>query len=436
DHNLDLSLHSESLDLLVKAILSFPSVIPKLLSKASISYGSEIQNLILFKPVLYGDQNVLTKMELLCGLFVERNFSLYRSREAAQWIKAGIDLALERYYLAQSLVPNFDPNSTVTFETSDPYLSAGFEISMTYCTYNVSFNLCRHIIASDYKSLSSKLPPETTKLHSFDYDPLPPVDDINSIAEFLNSSNSSRISQRFEHSTIEEIMNDLENTHFEDGLMERVLRRILPWIRRENPDADLADFIDTINVSDSDPDLDIIEDADDLATTFQQDDAQNSNDRINGNQDTSIDHNDENIDTTNHNSPLNSQNPELLHNTGSNNTEVIWEMQRPHGETSNIQAESHGSRLIGLLRQSLNPLRHVANTILSRGSSSQQLDVYDQLHAEGLNSTNSNSNTLNSANSTTTTDTDSVNQNNEISDALDLDRNSDYSFSDDDAADI
>ncbi|OLY84500.1 Transcription factor 25 [Smittium mucronatum] len=356
DYNLDLSLHTQSLDLLTKAILCFPSVIPKLLSKASISYGPEIEDLIFFKPILSIDQESYTHMELLCSLFVERNFSLYRSREASHWIKAGIDSALQRYYEARSLIVDFDFKKTVAFDTTDPDLKMGFELSQNYCTYIIPYTLSRHIIASDFKSLSSKLPPEIVKNHSFDYDPLPPSDDINIVNEFLNNQEGTNLSRQFRSSDIDGILDDLDNTNFDDGLMERVLRRILPWIRREAPGADLRDFIDNIGSSESDNDLEPFGDADNMATIFNLDGSLD----VDPNQDlhysTSLENQDFDPSST-------SSFPE----DGQNTAPVIWEFQSVNDEDSsrNSQNESGGNRLINMLRQSLNPLRQAAISIFS-----------------------------------------------------------------------
>ncbi|KAJ2703753.1 hypothetical protein FB645_003774 [Coemansia sp. IMI 203386] len=164
---------SSSTDLLVEAILVFPTAIPPLLSKANIDVDPVILTHPYFQDEHIPDTTELTHMQLAVQMFVERHKSLYRTPETGRWLQEGLLLALERIALAEA--------TGIDDATSERSRAAKRRL----CTYVVPENISRHVLVADMESMKAGLPEHIRSAESFAFDPLPPKDSINVYDEFL-----------------------------------------------------------------------------------------------------------------------------------------------------------------------------------------------------------------------------------------------------------
>ncbi|OMH83099.1 hypothetical protein AX774_g3397 [Zancudomyces culisetae] len=257
-----------------------------------------------FKPILVSEEfeQGYTVMELLASAFVERSGSLYRSREAGQWLKLGVSRAIELVNNSETDKIESSPDKFINCES---LLALGNSVKEELCTYVIPLNLSRHIVASDYQTLISKLPESIKSNDSFAFDPLPPPDDINPTTLLLDNYgldrrglNNRESLTRFAERLLAELNNrnprprphprgnnddddddfdlDLDNGH-EPGIT-RILRAFLPWLRNNNNYN--ADEIDEIEQLLQQQNL-----ADDTTTTTTTNDNGNDNDNDNNTND-------------------------------------------------------------------------------------------------------------------------------------------------------
>ncbi|KAJ1919233.1 hypothetical protein H4219_002083 [Mycoemilia scoparia] len=225
--------HRDSIDLLVKAILKFPTIIPPLFSKISLEIPSEIVGYSYFEPKVVPTEKSKTWMELMVDLFIEYNVSLYKVPEVSSWLQEGLMIAMS--YLE-------DPNSL----TNNESILTSHEINDLTCTYLVSKSISRHILIFGHSHLMSGLPESITSQTHFDFDPIPPEDDINPYEEFLYNNDMLGASG------LRGI--GLEGLPREGAeAIVRLLRRFIPWAGGNNPQAD-RDGDDDNNDDDSDSD--------------------------------------------------------------------------------------------------------------------------------------------------------------------------------------
>ncbi|PVV05180.1 hypothetical protein BB560_000306 [Smittium megazygosporum] len=240
-HSLNMKHHEKSLKLLVKAILTFPTVIPKLFSKASISIPQKIAEHKYFKEVSSSFESAYTHLEVLVDIFAERNSNLYRSREASQWLNQGVNLVLERLYDA-GIDPDIDPYTPFQKDfITDTDILQGIRMTEKYCKYEIPINVARHVIISDYTQIIAKFPQSLIERHQFAFDPLPPPNDINEFSDLLNHHQMQDWSGLSE-SNVRDLIDELENYDNPDDFMGRIVRRILPWLRQQPLDARLGDL--------------------------------------------------------------------------------------------------------------------------------------------------------------------------------------------------
>ncbi|KAJ1806230.1 hypothetical protein LPJ56_006421 [Coemansia sp. RSA 2599] len=164
---------ASSTDLLVEAILTFPTVVPPLISKANIDVDPVVLTHPYFQDEHIPDSSELTHMQLVVQLFVERHSSLYRTPETGRWLQEGLVLALERIALMEST--GLDDATTGRYQDAKRRL----------CTYVIPENISRHVLVADMESMKAGLPEQIRSAESFAFDPLPPKDSINVYDEFL-----------------------------------------------------------------------------------------------------------------------------------------------------------------------------------------------------------------------------------------------------------
>ncbi|KAJ2065108.1 hypothetical protein GGI17_000519 [Coemansia sp. S146] len=149
-----------SMELLVQAILKFPTVVPVLWSKANVGVDDVVLTHPYFQDEVIADTSAMTHMQLVVQLFVERHTPLYRTPEVARWMQEGLLLALE------SIARNDTPQSK-------------YEAQKRLCTYVIPENISRHVLVADLEVLKAGLPEDIRTAESFAFDPLPPKDDVN-----------------------------------------------------------------------------------------------------------------------------------------------------------------------------------------------------------------------------------------------------------------
>ncbi|KAI8323357.1 DUF654-domain-containing protein [Martensiomyces pterosporus] len=174
---------SRSLELLVRAILTFPTVVPPLWSKANIDIDPVILTHPYFQDEQIPDESAMTHMQLIVQLFVERNYPLYRTPEALRWLQEGLLLALER--IARADADNAGGSADEDIARKDAN-------KKRLCTYVIPENISRHVLVADMEALKAGLPEEIRSAESFAFDPLPPASDINVYDELLGSGQLGR----------------------------------------------------------------------------------------------------------------------------------------------------------------------------------------------------------------------------------------------------
>ncbi|KAJ2858357.1 hypothetical protein J3B02_000329 [Coemansia erecta] len=162
-----------SMDLLVEAILIFPTVIPPLISKANIDVDPVVLTHPYFQDEHIPDSSELTHMQLVVQLFVERHSSLYRAPEVSRWLQEGLLLALERIAMIEST------------DADDVTAGRNREAKRRLCTYVIPENISRHVLVADMEAMKAGLPEQIRSAESFAFDPLPPKSNINVYSEFL-----------------------------------------------------------------------------------------------------------------------------------------------------------------------------------------------------------------------------------------------------------
>ncbi|KAJ2788236.1 hypothetical protein GGI15_000041 [Coemansia interrupta] len=163
-----------SMDLLIDAILTFPTVIPSLMSKANIDIDPVVLTHPYFQDEHIPDTTELTHMQLLVQLFVERHSALYRTPEVSRWLQEGLLLALERVVLMDD-------------RDEDAVVERRQAAKRRLCTYVVPENISRHVLVADMEAMKAGLPEDVRSAESFAFDPLPPRDNINVYEDVLGA---------------------------------------------------------------------------------------------------------------------------------------------------------------------------------------------------------------------------------------------------------
>ncbi|KAJ1734762.1 hypothetical protein LPJ61_000902 [Coemansia biformis] len=166
-----------STDLLVEAILVFPTVVPALWTKANISVDPVVLTHPYFLDEQIPDESAMTHMQLLVQMFVERNGALYRTPEVGRWLQEGLLLALEQIALGGAGARDITADAAVV----ERKLAAQKQL----CTYVIPEHISRHVLVVDMEAMKAGLPAEIREATSYAFDPLPPRDDVNVYDELL-----------------------------------------------------------------------------------------------------------------------------------------------------------------------------------------------------------------------------------------------------------
>ncbi|KAJ2558526.1 hypothetical protein EV175_000741 [Coemansia sp. RSA 1933] len=205
------SNQQRSMELLVDAILTFPTAVPVLWAKAGINVDARIVGHPYFdEPQVEGSDSALTHMQLLVQLYVERSCALYRVPEVVQWLQEGLRQALVQ-------IDNDLSVSSVVGERKR-------QVQSKMCSYVVPENVSRHVLVADMDALKAALPVQVRSAEYYAFDPLPPADNIDPYADFV-----AGMMFRPEHLTMPGAFG-----HFEDGDEEggdNLLQRLLGFVR-------------------------------------------------------------------------------------------------------------------------------------------------------------------------------------------------------------
>ncbi|KAJ1785006.1 hypothetical protein LPJ59_006236, partial [Coemansia sp. RSA 2399] len=166
-------LHGKrSMELLVDAILTFPTAVPVLWAKANIDVDARVATLPYFDdPHVTSDDSAMTHMQLLVRLFVERSGALYRVPEVTRWLQEGLQRALTRI-----IETNGGPAAFAAHKE---------RVQSAMCSYVVPENVSRHVLVADMDALKAGLPEHIRSAESYAFDPLPPADNIDPYSDFV-----------------------------------------------------------------------------------------------------------------------------------------------------------------------------------------------------------------------------------------------------------
>lgn len=158
-----------SMDLLVEAILVFPTVVPVLWSKANVDVDPVVLTHPYFQEPHTMELPSWTVMQMMVQLFVERQCSLYRTPEVARWMQEGLLLALETIARGESEVAGRKER-----------------VARGMSTLQLPTGVSRHVLVADMEQMKGGLPESVRSKDSFAFDPLPPVDDRNPYNEVID----------------------------------------------------------------------------------------------------------------------------------------------------------------------------------------------------------------------------------------------------------
>ncbi|KAJ1679779.1 Transcription factor 25 [Spiromyces aspiralis] len=208
-----LASHEESLELLTQAILVYPSAIVPLSERAALDIDPRLAGHPYFEPQIVPNSKSQTWMQLAVGLFTEYNSSLYKIPEVASWLREGVRRSL-------ALI---DAN----VETNE-WVQRSRDVSRRLCTYDVPENVSRHVLISGVSGLTSGLPTDIREATQFDFDPLPPSNDVNMYSGFYADLGVLDMNSLLRQLTMNEIpVNEVP------GVVRRFLQRLVPWARQE-----------------------------------------------------------------------------------------------------------------------------------------------------------------------------------------------------------
>ncbi|KAJ2695644.1 hypothetical protein GGH99_000037 [Coemansia sp. RSA 1285] len=218
----------QSTDLLVDAILTFPTAVPVLWAKANIDLDTRIVGHPYFEEptaALAGaGDSAMTHMQLLVQLFVERGAALYRVPEVIRWLQEGLRLALAR----------IDAIDTAGGDTA--FVERKQRVQSAMCSYVVPESVSRHVLVADMEALKAGLPDRIrSATESYAFDPLPPPDNIDPYSGFVGGmmmqQNVAMPGAFFANA----------DAGAEGEVDADLLQRLLGFVRRHLGDAELGD---------------------------------------------------------------------------------------------------------------------------------------------------------------------------------------------------
>jgi len=142
--------------LLQEALLSFPSVLLPLLDKCSIEPHQDLMGCKYFLDSRSDPPALAT----LCTLYVVRTFHCWKEPEILPWLERNVIAVIERVKTGDARVAESVQERSTRYQ-------------------GLPRNIHRHIIMSEHREPLSHLPPELKDVPSLAWDPLPPLNSIN-----------------------------------------------------------------------------------------------------------------------------------------------------------------------------------------------------------------------------------------------------------------
>ncbi|KAJ2795432.1 hypothetical protein H4R20_005877 [Coemansia guatemalensis] len=212
-----------SMDLLVEAILAFPTVVPILWTKAGVDVDPVVLTHPYFEDVQIPDESAMTCMQLMVQMFAERNSALYRTPEVGRWLQEGLLLALERIALGGTDERDISASMAVVTRKQ--------QAQKKLCTYVVPENISRHVLVADMDAIKAGLPEEIRKATSFAFDPLPPHNDINIYDDLVGGSmeRAHRLRMPGAFGAVDDEELDAAALPEIRGILERLRARLGDW---------------------------------------------------------------------------------------------------------------------------------------------------------------------------------------------------------------
>ncbi|KAF9982856.1 Transcription factor 25 [Modicella reniformis] len=184
------SKHKESSKLLQKAILMFPTAVPLLADQGNFNVDGEVAGEAAFYPAT----DLPVVLDLHVHMFVLRNFALWKEPEVISWLKSNIRICVQSRFKDNNDPDVKEAKALLTRLTSkynnvkeEPVLSYGSDGTLESDTYtsqslssskmdswSISLRVCRHVLISEYTSLTRYLPEEIVTATMHMHDPLPP----------------------------------------------------------------------------------------------------------------------------------------------------------------------------------------------------------------------------------------------------------------------
>ncbi|RHZ78146.1 hypothetical protein Glove_167g94 [Diversispora epigaea] len=164
-NNMNVS-HEESMAMLEKAILYFPTVVPLIVKKCDIQLDSDIE-----ENEFLHETSPKNFLNLLIDLYVEQNSPLWTQPEVISWFQTAIINVVVKLQ-----VPSYKAS------LSDKEFSAAFvhgrKIRENLFDDQIPLDISRYIIVSENSKFLGRLPAVANRSINL-YDPLPPPDGTN-----------------------------------------------------------------------------------------------------------------------------------------------------------------------------------------------------------------------------------------------------------------
>jgi len=157
EDNIHSSTSSD--DLIQDALINFPSVLLMLLDKCSVQPDTDVKESIFFGS--QADETTPDGLAILCRIFVERNFTMWKASDVLSWLERNVKVVLKRISNKEECIDNATNRRKVVYQKPP-------------------INVYRHALISELPGVLPLLPPDIRMKTLMSHDPLPPADSIAS----------------------------------------------------------------------------------------------------------------------------------------------------------------------------------------------------------------------------------------------------------------
>ena len=164
----DESLMELADEALQKALIMFPGVLLPLLDKCSIEADKRAAGHRLFLDAQAPPESCPSQsrgLSLLCALYVGRSYHIWKDPDLLPWLEKNVALVIERVDSdADDFVHDCEEKRKIRYQGTPR-------------------NIHRHVVISDIKEATLALPRDLANVPVLSYDPLPPLDSINTYTD-------------------------------------------------------------------------------------------------------------------------------------------------------------------------------------------------------------------------------------------------------------